>query len=1065
MNDQRAEFIVESREHLAVFEQSLLSLERAANGEESRTLIQRGLRAVHSLKGDSGFLGFVRIRELSHAMESLLEDYRDGATLPSTAIVEALLVARDRLAALVEDLDHSHAAPVNDAIQRLQSLEGTTSHSISFDINLQRWMRFHPQSSLIDLFRKLDLLGSIENPQLAGFVAISALTPDDWAANCDIRFSGTLITKGSPEDVAALVSDNEFAASGSERQIDLLEWQHHGGESLVNLFREIANSGELSDPHLTYSPADLSIGLPVDSIVWQARQKRANSESGEPKQPPVQTAVEAERRIAVASGLPLNEDKAAPTESLNQGTDLPRSAETSPEKSVAAKPATSGDNDRLRSLRINVELLDRLMNLVGELTLIRNQTQVTFAAQEGESRNLIQRLNSVTSELQDTVLQTRMQPVGNLFGRFPRMVRDLARQLGKEVDVVTVGQEVELDKTVLERLSDPLTHLIRNSIDHGLELPDTRAANGKSRTGKIVLSATPADGQVYIEIRDDGRGIDPAAVKAKAASMGLRTEAELDRMSSRELLSLILLPGFSTAKKVTDVSGRGVGMDVVKTNVEELEGHLSIDSWPGQGTSMVLRVPLTLAIVPCLIVTVGDDRFAVPQRELEEIVCLHSGGKRHLEQAFDAEVFRLREVLLPVVRLSEVLARPRAFTAADKAEILSKYPPSERDPAHIEYILVLRSDGKRFGLLVDKVQGREEIVVKPMHLTMRQLSVFSGATLMGDGRVALITNVEGILEHTRCYAAVAEESPKSAIRDPHEVHRVLLFEYGPDEQFALPLIQVRRVELLEMSRVEHIGDREFVTIDGKSTRIVRLNNAMNVSPCDDASTMFLILPKFVSEPMGILAHRIIDTESLAIDLQSDAHLPCVLGSAIVRERLTLFLNVQEIREFVFGAPPIAVAAPAMSAVAAESDASTSAAATISTDFDVAADRPVQRILLVDDTSFFREIVKRYLSNDKLEIMTGVDGRHGLELLANNDFDLVLSDIEMPNMDGWQFCKAAREKGYRVPFVALTSLTKLENEQKAIACGFDDFEEKLDHDRLKRKVLFWLDRSFERKVQR
>jgi two-component system chemotaxis sensor kinase CheA len=760
----------------------------------------------------------------------------------------------------------------------------------------------------------------------------------------------------------------------------------------------------------------------------------------------------------------------------HQGTDVPRSPdksqdrsqeispEKSPAKSPTAKPAVNAENDRLRSLRINVELLDRLMNLVGELTLIRNQTQVTFAEQEGESRNLIQRLNSVTSELQDTVLQTRMQPVGNLFGRFPRMVRDLARQLGKEVDVVTVGQDVELDKTVLERLSDPLTHLIRNSIDHGLESPDVRAAAGKTRTGKIVLSATPADGQVYIEIRDDGRGIDPAAVKAKAASTGLRTEAELDRMSSRELLSLILLPGFSTAKQVTDVSGRGVGMDVVKTNVEELEGHLSIDSWPGQGTSMVLRVPLTLAIVPCLIVTVGEDRFAVPQRELEEIVCLHSGGKRHIEHAFDAEVFRLRESLLPVVRLSEVLSRPHAFTAADKAEILAKHPPSERDPSHIEYILVLRSNGKRFGLLVDNVQGREEIVVKPMHMAMRQLSVFSGATLMGDGRVALITNVEGILEHSRCYATMTEEGAKPAVRDPHEVHRVLLFEYGPDEQFALPLVQVRRVELLEMSRIERVGDRDFVTIDGQSTRIVRLDGVMNVSTCDTASTMFLILPKFVSEPMGILAHRIIDTESLAIELQSDVSQPGVLGTAIVRTNLTLFLDVQQIREFVFG-KPVVTASTISAALPNRSEGALQDPQSVFSPFDVSTDRPLQRILLVDDTSFFREIVKRYLSSDKVEIMTGVDGLNGLELLAKYNFDLVVSDIEMPNMDGWQFCKAARDKGYHMPFVALTSLAKAEHEQKAIACGFDDYEEKLEHDRLKRKVQLWLDRSFERTVQR
>lgn len=1071
MNDSTAEFIVESREHLAVFEQSLLSLERAAVGDESRSLIQRGLRAVHSLKGDSGFLGFVRIRELSHSMESLLEDYRDGTRLPSTVIVEALLAARDRLAAMVEDLDHSHAASIDDVVQRLQGLEGSASHTIPLDINLQRWLSLHSGTSIVELFMQLDGLGRIENPKLTDVPDLTALTISDVAANIDVRFSGTLITKSWSDDVATLVGDTESATDGCERRIDLLEWQQRGAGSLMSLFRDIAEVGEVSGPRLAFSPDELSAGLPISLIVWSARQKLAatTAERALTTGQAVAGLVPASRESAsvvpsAADNHGIDDPRSTGYEAQYQGTDVPRSPATSPEKSVAAKPAANTENDRLRSLRINVELLDRLMNLVGELTLIRNQTQVTFAEQEGESRNLIQRLNSVTSELQDTVLQTRMQPVGNLFGRFPRMVRDLARQLGKEVDVVTVGQDVELDKTVLERLSDPLTHLIRNSIDHGLESPDVRTAAGKPRTGKIVLSATPADGQVYIEIRDDGRGIDPAAVKAKAASTGLRTEAELDRMSSRELLSLILLPGFSTAKQVTDVSGRGVGMDVVKTNVEELEGHLSIDSWPGQGTSMVLRVPLTLAIVPCLIVTVGEDRFAVPQRELEEIVCLHSGGKRHIEHAFDAEVFRLRESLLPVVRLSEVLSRPHAFIAADKAEILAKHPPSERDPLHIEYILVLRSNGKRFGLLVDNVQGREEIVVKPMHMAMRQLSVFSGATLMGDGRVALIINVEGILEHSRCYATMTEEGAKPAVRDPHEVHRVLLFEYGPDEQFALPLVQVRRVELLEMSRIERVGDRDFVTIDGQSTRIVRLDGVMNVSTCDTASTMFLILPKFVSEPMGILAHRIIDTESLAIELQSDVSQPGVLGTAIVRTNLTLFLDVQQIREFVFG-KPVVTASTISAALPNRSEGALQDPQSVFSPFDVSTDRPLQRILLVDDTSFFREIVKRYLSSDKVEIMTGVDGLNGLELLAKYDFDLVVSDIEMPNMDGWQFCKAARDKGYRMPFVALTSLAKAEHEQKAIACGFDDYEEKLEHDRLKRKVQLWLDRSFERTVQR
>ena len=278
----------------------------------------------------------------------------------------------------------------------------------------------------------------------------------------------------------------------------------------------------------------------------------------------------------------------------------------------------------------------------------------------------MQRLDAVTSALQETVLRTRMQPVGNLFGKFPRVVRDLGRQLGKQVEITVVGREVELDKTILEQLSDPLTHLVRNSVDHGIETPAERVAKGKPATGQITLTAAHEDGQVRIEIRDDGRGIDPQAVRAKALAMRLKTESELDRMSPRELMALILLPGFSTARQVTEVSGRGVGMDVVKTNIELLEGSLVIDSLPGLGTAMILRMPLTLAIIPCLIVTVNGERYAIPQRELEEAVCLHPGMSGRIEQAFDTEVYRLRDRLLPIVRLRDVLSRPRAVHGRDQ---------------------------------------------------------------------------------------------------------------------------------------------------------------------------------------------------------------------------------------------------------------------------------------------------------------------------------------------------------------------------------------------------------------
>ena len=319
------------------------------------------------------------------------------------------------------------------------------------------------------------------------------------------------------------------------------------------------------------------------------------------------------------------------------------------------------------------------MTLTGELTLIRNQSLLAFEQDDGPLRPIVQRLDAVTSALQETVLRTRMQPVGNLFGKFPRVVRDLGRQLGKQVEMTVVGREVELDKTILEQLSDPLTHLVRNSVDHGIETPAERVAKGKPPTGQITLTAAHEDGQVRIEIRDDGRGIDPQAVRAKALAMRLKTESELDRMSPRELMALILLPGFSTARQVTEVSGRGVGMDVVKTNIELLEGSLVIDSLPGLGTAMILRMPLTLAIIPCLIVAVNGERYAIPQRELEEAVCLHPGMTGRIEQAFDTEVYRLRDRLLPIVRLRDVLSRPAAVHGGRPRR--RSWPPTRAEPS------------------------------------------------------------------------------------------------------------------------------------------------------------------------------------------------------------------------------------------------------------------------------------------------------------------------------------------------------------------------------------------------
>ena len=1034
-NTLRADFVVESREHLQVLENSMLSIENAVGESDVREFIDTSLRAVHSLKGNAGFMGFHTLQSLAHATESVLENYRDSSVAPPRSVVEAILVTNDRLAAMLDDLDHSESLDISSLLLRLNGIVDSSLENFPVDLEQNTTTAYQVRlpSAPFGILAMLDAI-----------IAIATLRAVDWP-KCDLT---TSVDSWEDSKIGVELNANSTIFD-LHRQISLhspaMQWSDLGAIDLRTL--EYSDSqGILKQfleqfPQLAgglfYEPADLATGVPI-SVVWIANGKSIATiesipiEQPSPKHIAVHASAESVRAVSKVEpfSIPTPESNYAKVDN-NENQDGP----VVKQFGTAAAPNLGAE--RSVSLRINVELLDRLMNLVGELTLVRNQALLAFGELDGTPRAVIQRLNSVTSELQVSVLKTRMQPVGSLFDRFPRMVRDLSRQLGKEIELVTVGQEVELDKTVLEQLSDPLIHLIRNSIDHGLETPRVRLHAGKPRIGKVTLSAKTADGQVVIEVRDDGRGIDPNAIRTKVLALGLKTEAELSKISPKELYSYILLPGFSTAKQVSDVSGRGVGMDVVRTNIERLEGSLTIDSKPGKGTSMVMRVPLTLAIIPCLIVTVGAERFAVPQRGLEEIVCLYPGGQGAIEHAYDTEMYRLREVLLPVVRYAEVLKRTKPFDAAVKCEIMASNKPADRDPKRIEYILVLRTGDRKFGLLVDDVRGTVEVVVKPMHPSLKKIGIFAGATLMGDGCVSLISNIDGVAEHADCFG-VETLTKEETLRDAAEVHRVLLFEYGPEEQFAVPLVQVRRIESISMDRVEHVGNQSFITIEGVPTRIVHLDKYLNVSSCDPLPQMHLLLPKFVREPMGILVSRIIDSESLAIEIHEVAvDDPGILGTAIVRGRLALFLDTQYLREKIFGSvadKQVVQKGPSENA----DDALTSTYEPVNGS---------HRLLLVDDTRFFREVVKRYFEREGLSVVTAVDGLDGMRKLANESFDLVVSDIEMPNMNGWQFCTAARKEGYKTKFLALSSLNKAENESKSKACGFDGFEEKLNHDRL------------------
>ena len=1020
------EFVTQAREHLSVLEHVLLSMEKPEEGTDVRERIDRCLRIVHSIKGDAGFLGYTAVRALADAMENVLEAMRDEGGVAPALDVERLLAARDRLATLVDDLENSHGADLGELLSELERVERSIPEAAAeWEIDLRELDRLR-SGRLAGFFTAFARLGVVTAPALD-------MAPADLASGLPqgpIRFRARLVSATPSDEIRRSLGLPAADPTGEPEQslplaVDLGDWVSTGRRTLGALLADLARLGDFGDPRLDLPTRDLSEGLATGPIRLHGRLRTALP------------AEEVMRQLA----LPVEvESTEAPKAPVAIAPEEPYATADRPEPAAAKPPAPDGgargpaaEQERAASLRINVELLDRLMTLTSELTLIRNQTLQTFDQDDSQVRPIVQRLDAVTSALQETVLRTRMQPIGNLFGKFPRVVRDLGRQLGKQVEMTIVGRDVELDKTILEQLSDPLTHLVRNSVDHGIEAPADRVARGKPAAGRITLTAAHEEGQIRIEIRDDGRGIDPRAVRDKALAMRLRTESELDRMSPRELFSLILLPGFSTARSVSEVSGRGVGMDVVKTNMELLEGSLTIDSQPGLGTAMILRMPLTLAIIPCLIVSADGERYAIPQRELEEAICLHPGLKGRIERAFDAEVYRLRGRLLPIVRLNEVLVRRRPFTAETKAEILAAHA-ADPQPHRIAYILVLRSAGRRFGLVVDEVRGTEEIVVKPMHPSIKKIGIFAGATIMGDGRVALIADVAGIVEHARIgfEPAIATDGPRAA--EAVQTHRVLLFENGPHERFGLPLLQIRRIEMVGLDRIERVGEHEYVTVDGVSMRLLRLDKVLDVSapappPADPSPRVPLILPRFVALPMAILATRIVDTESLAVVLQAHAeHDRGILGSAVVRGRMTLFLDIHGLtRRFLGAAAADQAPAPRLG-------------------------KPARRLLLVDDTPFFLETVRRYLTAEGHQVETAANGEEGLDRLsAGRPFDLIISDIEMPVMDGWEFAREARRRGVRTPMLALTSLSGAANESKARDCGYDGYEVKLDHDRLIRKV--------------
>ena len=577
----------------------------------------------------------------------------------------------------------------------------------------------------------------------------------------------------------------------------------------------------------------------------------------------------------------------------------PALSSAAPEETQVAQPAQDESRSRnapAETIRVDVHLLDRLMNLVGELVLTRNQI-TQFSAHQSDA-NLVapaQQLNLLTSELQEEVMRTRMQPISNVFDKFPRVVRDVATARGKQVRIEMEGRETELDRSLLEAIKDPLTHIVRNSVDHGIEMPDQRIARGKRPEGLLKLRACHEGGQVLVEISDDGAGIDTARVKNKAIERGMITAQNAARMSEGELLNLVFLPGFSTAEKVTNLSGRGVGMDVVKTNIERVNGTVDLQSYPGKGTTIKIKIPLTLAIVRAVIIQSNGKRFAIPQVNIQELVRLDVDGIRsEIESVHGVPVYRLRGRLLPLVYLSAELK-------------LAKPGGNQAEQEEGTNIVVLQANDHPFGLVVNEINDSEEIVVKPLSKQLRALKIFAGATIMGDGKVALILDVVGLAQNASILSeareqALAEKTAEAlASHDGNQADKqtFLLFAGPDDSRMALPLGLVARLEEFPAADVEKSGGEWVIQYRGKILPLIRLDVVLEerrtrlrhpkhgVTP----DPLQVLVCNEEGRTLGIVVERILDIVQDRAEVKSPAVREGIQCAVVIDDRVTELIDI------------------------------------------------------------------------------------------------------------------------------------------------------------------------------
>ena len=1177
MDDLLSEFLTETTESLDSLDNDLIKLEENPNDPD---LLSNIFRLVHTIKGTCGFLGLPRLEAVAHSGENVLGKIRDGELEVSEQAISIVLEALDQIKEILGILEATESEPEGDdtdLITRLNAMasgEAAPPPAEAPPAESTEPPAEEPAAEEApaegDIHKDAGAAAAAEAMAAAAQAEGAAATADALGSLYDQLEGEEAITKTVAGFYSKVLADDSLKGFFENVDPDVQQGKmvkflskvlggpdNYDGKDLATAHAPLVAKG-LNEDHFNAVATHFQEAL-VENGAWGPTVEEVMAVVATTKDD-VLGQSEAGKAAVAALGAEAPVDEAPAAEAA-----VPAPAEQPQAKAVEKKAETAKQEGgkessvATSSIRVTVDLLEDLMTMVSEMVLTRNQLmQILRQQDDSEFAAPLERLNLITSELQEGVMKTRMQPIGNAWAKLPRIVRDLSHELGKKIDLEMLGAETELDRQVLELIKDPLTHMVRNSGDHGVEDPATRLAAGKPETGTITLNAYHEGGHIIIEIKDDGAGLSVERIRAKALEKGMATEAELEEMSDHKIQSFVMGAGFSTAAKVTSVSGRGVGMDVVRTNVEKIGGTVELKSTEGKGTLFTVKIPLTLAIVSALIVECAGDRFAIPQISVLELVRTSSQSETTIEMINEAPVLRLRDRLLPLVSLRDlmgleddeeeeeegavaallagpslferiggeaavnaavdlfyekvlsdvhlkeffenvnldvlkerqkqffvmVLGGPDGYEGADLAtahaplvarglddvhfdavaahltetlmelgveeelsqEVLSLVD-STRDqilgraeaPAAGEtaeetsdeendetFIVVSQVGNYTFGIIVDKVFDTEEIVVKPVSPILRDIALFSGNTILGDGSVIMILDPNGIAAATGETGVSDEDAEQKgmAVSDTAgEKTSLLLFHAGDESPKAVPLALIARLEEIELDKVEITHGMPMVQYRGHLMPLVPISEEQDMKT-EGRQPVLVFSDR--EHSMGLVVDEIVDIVEEVTNMELAAERPGILGSAIISGQAT---NMIDAGYYLTQAFPDWFGA---------------------IDGDSEGVAPGRHVLLVDDSPFFRNLLTPLLSVAGYRVTTADSPAQALEYRdQGRDFDIIISDIEMPEMNGFEFAENVKQdsRWQKIPMVALSSRTSQEDIDRGREVGFADYVAKTDRDGL------------------